>query len=159
MADKASILVTTDELDKACMAFNIALAAAASGMEVVMFFTCWGINLLKKEDLPLLHGEDLITKAMHLFGRGSRRYPKLSRFNMLGLGSWMMRKRMSKVNIQSIPEMIADAKELGVRFLVCENPTTIMGLRREDLIDEVDDIVGAATYVDESAGAELTLII
>ena len=55
--------------------------------------------------------------------------------------------------------MMADARELGVKFLVCDNPTAIMGLKREDLIDEVEDIVGAASYVHESAGAELTLFI
>lgn len=66
---------------------------------------------------------------------------------------------MKAKRIQSIPEMIADARELGVKFVVCENPMDIMGLRREDLIDEVDDIVGAASYINETSGAEITLFI
>jgi peroxiredoxin family protein len=96
---------------------------------------------------------------MGLFApRGPDRLP-VSRFNLLGLGGWLMRRRMRAKGIQSIPEMMADARDLGVRFLVCDNPMAIMGLRREDLIDEVEAVVGAATYVQEASGAEMTLFV
>ena len=158
MAKKASIVVFSDELDKACAAFTIANAAAASGMEVSLFFSCWGVNVVRRRG-PLFQGDTLMNRMMSFLNRGGAEKLKLSRFNFLGLGSWMMRRMMKAKNIQSIPEMMADAKDLGVKFLVCDNPTAIMGLKREDLIDEVDDVVGAATYVHESAGAELTLFI
>jgi peroxiredoxin family protein len=158
VANKASIVVFSDELDRACAAFNIANAAAASGMEVVLFFSCWGVNLVRKKG-PAFRGDTLMNRFMSFLSRGGAARLRLSRFNLLGLGAWMMRRRMKEVNIQSIPEMMADARELGVRFLVCDNPTFIMGLRREDLLDEVEDIVGVATYINESAGAELTLFI
>ncbi|MBI2849230.1 MAG: DsrE/DsrF/DrsH-like family protein [Chloroflexi bacterium] len=157
MANKASILVISGELEKACVAFNIANAAAASGMEVVMFFTCWGVNIVKKKGRRL-KGDSWMNRLMNLTTSGVDRLP-LARFHFLGLGSWMMRRLMKARNIQSIPEMMADARELGVRFLVCDNPLAIMGLRKEDLIDEVEDIVGVATYINESAGADLTLFI
>jgi peroxiredoxin family protein len=82
---------------------------------------------------------------MSFSSRGGAEKLKLSRFDFFGFGSWMMRRMMRAKNIQSIPEMIADAKDLGVKFLVCDNPMAIMELKKEDLIDEVDEIVGAAT--------------
>ncbi|MDP2661671.1 MAG: DsrE/DsrF/DrsH-like family protein [Dehalococcoidia bacterium] len=158
MAGKASIVVFSNELDRACSAFTIANGAAASGMEVIMFFSCWGVNLVRK-DGGAFRGDSPMNRLMRFLTRGGAARLRLSRFNFLGLGSWMMRRRMKAVNIQSIPEMMADARDLGVRFLVCDNPTAIMGLKKEDLIDEVEDIVGVATYIKESAGAELTLFI
>ncbi|MCL5960458.1 MAG: DsrE/DsrF/DrsH-like family protein [Chloroflexi bacterium] len=158
MAKKASLVIFSDELDKACAAFTIANAAAASGMDVNLYFSCWGVNVVRRKG-PLFQGDTLMNRMMSFLSSGRAENLALSRFNFFGLGSWMMRRMMKAKNIQSIPEMMADAKDLGVKFLVCDNPTAIMGLKREDLIDEVDDIVGAATYVHESAGAELTLFI
>lgn len=157
MPRKASIVVFSDHLDRACSAFTIANAAAASGMEVTLFFSCWGVNIVKRPGA--FRGDTLPNRAINLLSRGGAGNLALSRFNFLGLGAWLMRRLMRQKHIQSIPEMIADAKELGVRFLVCDNPTAIMGLKRGDLIDAVDDIVGVATYVHESAGADLTLFI
>ncbi|HLE81577.1 MAG TPA: DsrE/DsrF/DrsH-like family protein [Dehalococcoidia bacterium] len=158
MARKASIVVFSDELDRACSAFTIANGAAASGMEVLLFFSCWGVNLVRK-DGRAFRGDTLMNRMMNFITRGGAGHLRLSRFKFLGLGSWMMRRLMKAKNIQTIPEMIADARELGVRFLVCDNPTAIMGLKKEDLIDDVEDIVGVATYIKESAGADLTLFI
>ena len=93
-----------------------------------------------------------------LSARGPDRLP-LSRFNFMGAGGWMMRQRMKAEGIQSIPEMMVDARELGVRFIVCDNPLAIMGLRREDLIDEVDTVVGTASYIQEASEAEITLFV
>lgn len=155
---KASIVIFSDELDRACSAFTIANGAAASGMEVVLFFSCWGVNLVRK-DGRAFQGNTPMNRLMNFLTAGGATRLRLSRFNLLGIGSWMMRRRMKAVNIQSIPEMMADARDLGVRFLVCDNPIAIMGLRKQNLIDEVEDIVGVATYIKESAGADLTLFI
>lgn len=158
MADKASIVLFSDELDKACAAFTIANAAAASGMEVTLFFSCWGVNILKKKGV-LFSGDGLFIKLMNFLTRGGAAKLPLSRFNFWGLGGWLMRRRMKAKGIQSIPEMIADAKELGVKLIVCDNPMAIMGLKREELIAEVDDIVGAASYINEASSAQITLFI
>ncbi|MDA8186533.1 MAG: DsrE/DsrF/DrsH-like family protein [Dehalococcoidales bacterium] len=158
MARKASIILNSDDLDKACAAFTIANASAAAGMDVTVFFTCWGVNVVRRKGL-LFDGDNLMNRMMSFLNRDGAEKLKLSKFNFFGFGSWMMRRMMKAKNIQSIPELMADARELGVKFLVCDNPTVIFGLKRGDLIDEVDDIVGAATYVHESAGAELTLFI
>lgn len=158
MAKRAAIVVFGDELDKACAAFTIANAAAASGMEVTLFFSCWGVNLLRRPDRAWV-GDRLANRFLNFLTRGGAPRRPLSRFNFLGLGGLLMRRLMKEKNMQSLPELIADAKELGVKFLVCDNPMAIMGLRREDLIDEVDDIVGVASFIKEAAGAELSLFI
>lgn len=158
MPGRASIVVFSDELDRACAAFTIANGAAASGMEVLLFFSCWGVNLVRKEGRSF-NGDSLMNRLMNFWSRGGASRLRPSRLNLFGFGGGAMRRLMKAKNIQTIPEMIADARELGVRFLVCDNPAAIMGLKKEDLIDEVEDIVGVATYIKESAGAELTLFI
>ena len=158
MAKRATIVVFGDELDKACAAFTIANAAAASGMEVTLFFSCWGVNLLRRPDRAWA-GDRLANRIINFLSRGGAPRRPLSRFNFLGLGSLMMRRLMKQKNMQSLPELMADAKEMGVRLLVCDNPMAIMGLRREDLIEAVDDVVGVASFVNEAAGSDLSLFI
>jgi len=158
VGERAVIVVFSDELDRACAAFTIANAAAASGMEVTMFFTCWGVNLVRRKDRRL-PGDDLLSRLLNFLNRGGAERRPLSRFNFWGLGARMMRRRMKKVNIQSLPEMIADARSLGVKFVVCDNPMFLFGLKKEDLIGEVDEVVGAATFVDLAADSRLTLVL
>lgn len=158
MSGKASIVVFSNELDRACSAFTIANAAAASGMEVTMFFSCWGVNIVRRKEARWV-GSGLFPRFLNFLTRGGAGKLPLSKFNLLGLGGFLMRRRMKAQNIQSVPEMMADARDLGVKFLVCDNPMAIMDLKREDLIDEVDDIVGAAYYINEASGSEITLYI
>ncbi len=158
MAKKATIVVFGDELDKACSAFTIANAAAASGLEVTLFFSCWGVNLLRRPERAWV-GDRLTNRVINFLSRGGAPRRPLSRFNFLGLGSFMMRRLMKEKNMQSLPELMADAKELGVKLLVCDNPMAIMGLRREDLIEAVDDIVGVASFIQEAANSDLNLFV
>ena len=158
MARKVSIVVFSNDLEKACAAFNIANGAAASGLEVTMFFTCWGVNVLKKRG-SLLLGDNIVSKLMSFMTRGGASRLGLSKFNCLGLGGWLMRRQMAINNIQSIPEMMADARELGVNFFVCDNPMDMFGLKEEDLIDEVKGILGVASYVNKTLGSEIALFI
>ena len=79
--------------------------------------------------------------------------------NMAGMGTSMMKKRMKQKNVKSLREMIKDAKELDVKFLVCDMSMDIMGLQKSEFIDEIDDIVGVGTYIKESKDANLTLFI
>ncbi|MEE9202974.1 MAG: DsrE/DsrF/DrsH-like family protein [Dehalococcoidia bacterium] len=158
MADRLSLVLSTDHLDKVFSAFNIANAAAASGMEVSIYFSSWSLNLVKRRGAHP-RGEGFLARLLSFFSaRGPDRLP-LSRFNFLGIGGWMMRRRMKAEGIQSIPEMMSDARDLGVRFIACDNPLAIMGLRREDLIDEMDAVVGTASYVQEASEADITLFV
>jgi peroxiredoxin family protein len=84
---------------------------------------------------------------------------KLSRFNMWGMGTWVMKLLMRSVNMPGIEELVRMAKGLGVRFLACTTTMAVMGISREDLIDEVDDLAGATAYVDEALNSKLNLFI
>jgi len=156
MANKASIMVLNDHLDKACAALHIAIGAAASGMEVVMLFTCFGVNILKKPNVGY-KGDDFRNKMMNFMTRGGMDKINPSKMSMMGLGRSMMKKLMKKKNMQSIPELLAEAKGLGVKIWVCDNPMHMMGLQKEDLIDEVDEIVGVFSYIKEASESEITL--
>ena len=157
-AEKATIVVFSGELDRALAAFNIATTAASMGMEVTMFFTFWGLNVVSREKSG---GGDrkVLQKMMGLMNRGGARRLKLSRLNMLGGGKAAMKALMREYRMPSLEEMIPMAKELGVRLLACTTSMALMGLGEGDFIPEVDDFVGAATYVEKAAGSTINLFI
>jgi peroxiredoxin family protein len=135
---KATIVLFSGELDKAYAAFIIAGGAAANGMDVTIFVTFWGLNLLKK---------------------GGFDKAPLSQMNMGGLGKWMMKKMMRKANVQPLDEMYKDLRELGVKILPCDMTMGVMGIKKEDLIEDIDGIAGVGTYINESKNADMTLFI
>lgn len=156
---KASIVMFSGDLDKALAGMVIANGAAASGWDVTLFFTFWGINIVRDENkLPKLPK----TMVEKMFGwmmpKGANKL-KLSKMNMGGMGTSMMKKRMDLKKVKNIQGMIKDAKELDVKFLVCDMSMDIMGLQKEEFIDEVDEIVGVGAYLKESKGADTTLFI
>jgi peroxiredoxin family protein len=115
MTDKVVLILFSDDLDKACAAFNVAIGAAASGKDVIMFFTCWGINLLKREHGPS-KGDTLVSKLMNRMMKSGPSKLNPSRFNFFGLGGWLMRREMATKKMQSIPEKMDDALALGVQL-------------------------------------------
>ncbi len=156
---KATIVVFSGDLDKALAAFVIAQGAAATGMDVTLFFTFWGINLVRDENKKALKDKDFMSKMFGwMMPKGANKL-KLSQMHMAGMGTSMMKKRMAEKKVNSLSKMIKDAKELGVKFLVCDMSMDIMGLQKEEFIDEVDEIVGVGAYIKASKGAELTLFI
>ncbi len=157
MAEKVVIIIFSDDLDKACAAFNVAIGSAASGKEVILFFTCWGVNLVKKEKGPT-KGDTLVAKLLNKMMKSGPNKLSPSKFNFFGLGGWLMRREMAVKKMLSIPEQIEMAKELGVRFLVCDQPMNMMGLKREDLINDVEKIVGMGTYVKEVSESQVNLV-
>lgn len=157
-AEKATIVVFSGELDRALAAFNIATTAASMGMEVTMFFTFWGLNVISKEKTGAVDRKAL-QKMMGLMNKGGARRLKLSRLNMLGGGKAAMKMLMKEYHMPSLEEMIPLAKELGVRFLACTTSMALMGMDESDFIPEVDDYVGAATYVENAAGSKINLFI
>ncbi|MFQ5842101.1 MAG: DsrE/DsrF/DrsH-like family protein [Thermodesulfobacteriota bacterium] len=158
MANKATLLVFNNEFDRAFAAFRIAIAAAHSKMEVMMVFTLWGIDIVKK-DGPLFRGKGFKSRMMNFMNRGGAKRLKLSRMHMGGMGKWMMEKMMKDKNIQPLSQLIADAKKLGVKFLICDVPLEMMGLTKDDLIDEVDNIVNVETYIQHMADSQINLFV
>ena len=158
MPEKVTLAVFSGELDKALAAFNIAIGAASSGMEVSMFFTFWGLNIIKK-NRGSIKSRGIMRKMLNFMNRGGPRRLPLSRFHMFGLGKWMMVRLMRDAKFPSLDEMIALAREMGVKFMACTTSMGMMGISREAFIPEVDSYCGVATYLSEAREAKVNLFI
>ncbi|MHC4554883.1 MAG: DsrE/DsrF/DrsH-like family protein, partial [Planctomycetota bacterium] len=148
---KKTIVVFSGDFDKAMAAFIIANGAAAMGSEVTLFFTFWGLNILRRAEHVSVE-KNLIEKMFGwMMPRGATKL-KLSKMNMAGMGTQMMQGIMKKKNVLSLPELIETAKQNGVRLVGCTMTMDLMGIRREELIDGVEE-GGVAMY--EAAGVNL----
>ena len=156
--EKMTIVVFSGELDKALAAFNIATTGASMGMDVTMFFTFWGLDIIKKNEGGI-QSTGLMRKMLNLMDRGGSRRLKLSKFHMFGLGTWMMKKLMKDVKHPTIDELIAMAKEMGVKLIACTTTIGVMGLGEEAFRDEVDSLGGAAFFLSEARESKVSLFI
>jgi peroxiredoxin family protein len=139
MADKATLIVQSGDMDKLYSALIIGNGALAMGMEVSLFFTFWGLQRLKKGGLD----------------KGP-----LSKMNMFGLGKWMMKRKMKKANVASLEQMMQDFKELGGKILACDMTMQIMGVKPEDLREDlISEYCGVGTYLDDARDSKITLFI
>jgi NADPH-dependent 2,4-dienoyl-CoA reductase/sulfur reductase-like enzyme/peroxiredoxin family protein/rhodanese-related sulfurtransferase/TusA-related sulfurtransferase len=153
----ATIVVFSDDFDRALASFVIANGAASAGKKVTMFFTFWGLNILKKSRKPGVK-KDFMGKMFGMMLPGSTRALKLSKLNMMGMGAFMMRKRMSNLRIDSLEEMIASAVKSGVELIACQMSMDVMGVHREELIDEAR-VGGVATYLGEAEKGGVNLFV
>lgn len=158
MSEKTAIIVFSNDLDKVLAAFNIATGAASMGMEVTMFFTFWGLNVIRKEK-SLRKPSNWMKKMLGLLNRGGTGKLKLSKFNMAGIGTTMMKTLMKKSKFPSVKEFINIAKELGIKFVACNTTMELMGISKQDLIPEVDTIAGVATYLATANESKVNLFI
>lgn len=156
---KSTIVMFSGDMDKALAALVIANGAAASGWDVTMFFTFWGLNIIRDPKKKALKPKDMMGKMFGMMMPKGAVKAVLSKMNMGGMGTWMMKKRMVQKKVQTLSEMIADAKELDVKFLACDMSMDVMGLQKEEFIDEVDEIVGVGTYIKACKDADQTLFI
>jgi peroxiredoxin family protein len=153
--EKCSIVVFSGDMDKVMAAFIIATTGAAMGRETSMFFTFWGIKAIQKGNLT---GQGFFGRMLGLMNRGGIDRIGPSRFNFGGLGRWMFKKMMRDKGTTSLPELRQTAIDLGVKLLACQMSMDVMEIAREDLIDEVDDIVGAATYCNNALQGQALFI-
>ncbi len=158
MPEKVTLIVFSGEMDKALAAFNIAIGAASMGMEVSMFFTFWGLNIIKRNEGGI-RSKGIMRRMLNFMNRGGSRRTHLSKFHMLGMGTWMMKRLMKDVNFPQIEELMAMAKEMGVKFIACTTSMGIMGISKEAFIPEVDIFAGVATYLAEAKDGKVNLFI
>ncbi|HRU06436.1 MAG TPA: DsrE/DsrF/DrsH-like family protein, partial [Candidatus Brocadiia bacterium] len=152
-----TIVVFSGDLDRALAAFVIANGSVAMGGRVTMFFTFWGLNALRR-DQPVEVDKSMMDRMFGwMMPRGARKL-KLSKMNMAGLGTRMMRAVMSKKNVPSLPEMIESARKSGVKLVACSMSMDVMGLKREELLEGVD-VGGVATYLAEASKGGVNLFI
>jgi len=151
--NKLVIVCSKGSLDMAYPPLMLATTAAAMGMEVHLYFTFWGMNMITKKTI----------NSLKISPVGNPALPMPNILGMIpGMSSMvtsMMQKKMTKMKMPSIREMIATAKEGGVKFHACSPSMNMMGLKREDLIPEVDDIIGATTYLDLASEDAITLFV
>ena len=156
--EKMTVIVYSGEMDKSLAAFNLAIGGASSGMEVTMFFTFWGLNIIKKNE-GKIKSKGMMRKMLNFMNRGGSMRLPLSKFHMLGLGKWMMGKLMREQKFPSLDELIATAREAGVKFVACTTSMGIMGLSREAFIPEVDSVAGVAAYLADAREGKVNLFI
>jgi len=130
-------------MDKVMAAFIIATTAASMGRETTMFFTFWGMKAIQKGNLT---GSSFFERMLGVMNRGGIDRIGPSRLNFGGMGRWMFKKMMKTKGVTPLVELRQTALDLGVTLLACQMSMDVMGIKREDLIDEVADVVGAATY-------------
>lgn len=156
-ADHKTIVVFSDDLDKALASFVIANGAAAAGKKVTLFFTFWGLNIIKKRNKPAVE-KDLMGKMFGWMLPSSSEKLKLSKMNMGGMGSKMMRMIMKQKRIDSLESLIQQAIDNGVEMIACTMSMDVMGVKQEELLDHVK-LGGVATYLERAEEANLNLFI
>lgn len=137
--EKITIIAHSGDMDKIYSALIIANGALAMGMEASLFFTFWGLQRLKK---------------------GALEKGPLSKMNMLGLGKWMVKRRMKKANVVSLEKLLRDFKELGGKIMACDMTMEIMGIKPEDLRqDLIGEYCSVGSFIQEARESTVTLFI
>ena len=152
-----TFIMFSDDLDKALATFVLANGAAATGQKVTIFFTFWGLNVIKKLHKPETE-KDIFGKMFGMMLPSSSKKLKLSKMSMGGIGGKMMRYIMNKKGIDSLESLRRQALENGVEFIACQMSMDVMGVKQEELLDEVT-IGGVATYMERADNANVNLFI
>ena len=156
-ADNKTLIVFSDDLDKALASFVIANGAASTGKKVTMFFTFWGLNVIKKQHKPTVTKDIFGKKFGWMLPTHSGKL-KLSKMNMGGAGSWMMRLIMKRKRIDSLESLIQQAIDNGVEMIACTMSMDVMGVQKEELMDNVT-LGGVASYLERAEEANVNLFI
>jgi peroxiredoxin family protein len=144
-------------MDRVLAAFVIANGAAAMGHPVTMFFTFWGLNALRKDRPPRVKKGMLDRMFDWMMPRGAERL-KLSNMNMGGMGTAMMKYVMREKGVASLPELMQDARRQGVRMVACTMSMDVMGIQKEELLDDLD-YAGVGAYIGDAEAARMNLFV
>jgi peroxiredoxin family protein len=156
-SEKLVIFAWSGELDRIWPTLILATTGAAMGKETTVFFTFWGLFPLIKNDVRLT-GENWMQKMLSVMNRGGDMHLKLSKMNFAGAGPAMMKHLAHEHNVASPHELLETATELGVKLIPCQMTMDLLGLKREDLIDGLEEPAGATTALAAAEGA-ITLFI
>ena len=154
---KTSIVLFSNDLDKALAALIIATGFASLGHKVSIFFTFWGLNVLRKDNPPSVKKDILSRMFSFMMPCGAKKLA-LSKMHMMGMGTGMMKHVMKQKGVATLPELIAQAQGMGVEFLACEMAMNVMGIQEEELIEGIE-IAGVANFAALSEQSTTTLFI
>jgi peroxiredoxin family protein len=156
--NKLTIIAWGGDLDRIWPTTILATTAAASGMESTVFFTFWGLFAIVRPGVRIT-GENWMQKMMSAMNPGSAARAKLSHYNFAGAGPAMFKKLAGDRHVAEPEELIATAQELGVRLIPCQMTMDLLGLQRSDLLDGLEEPIGAATAIAEMRDAAVSLFI
>ncbi|MBQ3635430.1 MAG: DsrE/DsrF/DrsH-like family protein [Bacteroidales bacterium] len=154
---KLSIIAFSGDFDKLTAVFTLATGAAAVGYEVNLFFTFWGLDAIKVKKGRSFVGGNWLTKIFG-FMMGGLSVTPTTRFNFWGIGPKIFRSLMKKNNVATLEELVEAAKVLGVNMYACEMAMHVLGLKKEDFIPEVKDVLGVASFLRLSEGGQTLFI-
>jgi NADPH-dependent 2,4-dienoyl-CoA reductase/sulfur reductase-like enzyme/peroxiredoxin family protein/rhodanese-related sulfurtransferase/TusA-related sulfurtransferase len=152
-----TFIMFSDDLDKALATFVLANGAVATGEKVTIFFTFWGLNAIKRTKKPKVQ-KDIFGKMFSMMLPSDTMALKLSKMHMMGIGSKMMRFIMKKKGIDSLESLRQQAIDSGVEFIACQMSMDVMGVKEEELLDNVT-IGGVATYMERADKSNINLFI
>jgi len=155
--NKLSMVVFSGDMDKVMAALIIATGAAASGMEVTMFFTFWGFKAIQKSGG--FTGKGLFGRMLGVMNRGGLDAIGPSRLNMGGMGRWMFKLMMKQKGASSLHDLYQMAVELGVKMMPCQMTMDVMEIDPKFFQDNVTPPVGVATFLEEATESKVTLFI
>ena len=155
--NKCSLVIMSGDMDRIFGAFIIATGAAAAGMDTTMFFTFWGLNAIRKPEVR--SGQGFLGKMMGVLNPGGIDKLNPSKFSFGGIGRLLFKKMMRDKKVTSLPQLLEMAVDLDVKLLACKMSMDVMEISRDTLIDQVQDVVGVATFVKEAAQSEINLFI
>ncbi len=156
--NKLTIIAWGGDLDRIWPTTILATTAAASGMESTVFFTFWGLFAIVKPGVRIT-GDNWMQKMMSAMNPGSAQKAKLSHYNFAGAGPAMFKKLANDKQVAKPEELIETARDLGVRLIPCQMTMDLLGLKHEDLLDGLEDPIGAATAIAEMRDAAVSLFI
>lgn len=152
-----TIIMFSGDLDKAMASLIIANGAAAMGDDVTIFYTFWGLNVLRKAQKIKVKKEFMENMFGFMMPRGAEKLG-LSKMNFGGAGTAMMKSIMKKKNVNSLPQLLESAQAMGVKMIACTMSMDVMGIKKEELIEGVE-LAGVATYLGEADNANVNLFI
>jgi peroxiredoxin family protein len=155
-AERAAIVLFSGDLDKVLAAFIIATGAATMGLETTVFFTFWGLTVLKRK--RVLEGKNLLERMMAVMTPETSRGLDPSKMAYFGAGAVMLRQMMKAKDVASLEDMVELSRECGVRFIACEVSMDVMGVRKDEIRSDAE-LGGVATFLGEAVNARLALFI
>jgi peroxiredoxin family protein len=157
--NKITIVAWDGHLDRIWPTLILSTTGAASGMEVSVFFTFWGLFPLVRPDRRRKTGKDWMTKALGVMNPGSTQKAKLSRYQFAGMGPWMLGKVAENYKTPHPTELLELARDMGVRLIPCQMTMDLMGITKDDLIEGLEEPIGAATALLEMKESAIQLFI
>lgn len=151
-----TILVLSGDMEKGLAACNLALAALSCERPTTLFFSFWGLNFLKRPGAK--PRRPAMGRILGFLNRDHAGRQRLGRFNLFGAGRRALLNLMGRHKMQDVQEGLAQARQMGARIVACSNTLQLMGLDREDLVSEVDEVAGAICFLDAADGATVVTL-